>query len=344
MRILYLSCHSILEYEELILFKELGYEVFSPGAYWHPEEGDGSRPGIPGLTYKQEWIDSYNKIGQEFPGQEGKAHLSRDLVDQFDVIICMHMPEWIESNWEVIKHKRVIWRTIGQSVASTELSMQRFINEGLQVVRYSPQEVNIPHFAGQHGMIRFYKDPDIYTGWTGEDKSVITFCQNMQQRGTSCGYQIFDQATKPFPRKLFGPGNEQPVFGQGKVSFEEQLAQLKKNRVFLYTGTHPASYTLGFMEAWMTGIPVVSVGARHGNANHLRNHDLFEVHKLIQNGVSGFVSDTIEGLQVYIRKLLTCDGLAQEISFAGQRAARRHFSKDAIKYAWKDFLENPKTK
>jgi glycosyltransferase involved in cell wall biosynthesis len=339
MKIIYLSCHSILEHNEITLFHELGYEVFSPGAYWHPQEGDGSRPGIPGLKYKQEWIDAYNDIGQRFPGAEGKEHLSKELVDMFDVVICMHQPHWIQKNWKVLKDKRVIWRTIGQSVASTEQFMAPYRKRGVEVVRYSPREVNIPHFCGQDGMIRFYKDPKIYCDWNGKKKNVITFCQNMEQRGTSCGYQVFDRVTAPFPRKLFGPGNEQPGLGVGKVSFERQLRELRDNRVFFYTGTHPASYTLGFMEALMTGTPIVAVGPLWGNANHLRNHNLYEVHHLIEDGVSGFISDDFDVLQEKIKLLFKNRAVAEEVSENGRKLALRHFNKEPIKAAWKAYLE-----
>jgi hypothetical protein len=36
MRLLYLSAHSVLEFDEVSLFRELGHYVFSPGAYVNP--------------------------------------------------------------------------------------------------------------------------------------------------------------------------------------------------------------------------------------------------------------------------------------------------------------------
>lgn len=161
MRVLYLSCHETLEHDEILLFHELGYDLFSPGAYVEPQNrGDGwLRPSIPGLVYNQDIVQQYHRIGAQFPDQDGKRHLTREFVDNFDVVIVMHIPEWIEVNWEVMKHKRVIWRTIGQSVASIEQRMAHYKNLGLQIVRYSPREPRIPHFAGMDALIRFYKGP-----------------------------------------------------------------------------------------------------------------------------------------------------------------------------------------
>ena len=36
MKILYLSCHSVLEYDEIRILSDLGYDVFSIGAYITP--------------------------------------------------------------------------------------------------------------------------------------------------------------------------------------------------------------------------------------------------------------------------------------------------------------------
>jgi len=340
MKILYLSCHEILEHDELTLFHELGHEMFSPGAYVEPQNrGDQClRPGIPGLTYNPDIVKQYGQIGARFPGQDGKRHLTREFVDNFDAVVVMHIPDWIEVNWEAMKHKRVIWRTIGQSVASVERRMAPYRSQGLQIVRYSPRERGIPAFAGENAMIRFYKDPAVYTGWTGETAHVITFAQSMQQRGTHCNYALFERVTRPFHRKLFGPENLQPGFGMGKIGWQDQIRELQQARAYFYTGTHPASYTLNFIESWMCGTPVVAIGPRFGNADVWRDHNLYEIQDLIQSGVNGFISDDPSTLANYVRQLLANEPLARAISTAGRASAIQHFGKDVIKAAWKAFL------
>lgn len=341
MRLLYLSCHEILEHDELTLFNELGYSIFSPGAYVEPlNRGDQClRPGIPGLVYDPDVVQQYHRLGAQFPGEDGKRHLTKEFVDNFDVVVIMHIPDWIVVNWEAMKHKRVIWRTIGQSVASVEAKMASYRNQGLQIVRYSPREVKIPHFAGMDALIRFYKDPEVYRGWTGENLQVITFSQSMEQRGTHCNYAFFESVTKPFNRRLYGPGNNQPGLGAGKIEWWEQIRELQKARVYFYTGTHPASYTLNFIEAWMMGTPLVAIGPQHGNADIWRDHDLYEIPDLIQNGVNGFVSDDPSVLAGHIKNLMNDEALARRISEAGRAEAIRHFNKDSMRASWKMFLE-----
>ncbi len=340
-KVLYLSCHEILEFDEVKLLHELGHEVFSPGAYLFPNSHNDNnmRPSLPELVYDLDLVRRWVKHDSVHPSVDGKSYLTKEIVDLFDIVIVMHVPDWIKKNWEVMKHKTVIWRTIGQSVASTEQGLKPYRDQGLKVVRYSPQESFIPHFIGQDALIRFYKDPSDYGDWNGNKKEVITFCQNMQDRGDACNYDTFESVTRPFPRKLFGPGNEQPGFGMGKVPYSRLLQEMRDNRVYFYTGTHPASYTLNFMEAWMTGTPIVAIGPQYGNADHLRNHNLYEIQSLIQNGINGFIADNPAELTVYIKDLLSDNGLASRISTAGRTDAIRHFGKDLIKASWASYLD-----
>lgn len=340
MKILYLSVHEILEFDEVKLLNELGYEIFSPGAYVDlGNRGDHClRPQIPGLAYDPDILEQYHRIGAQHPGEDGKLYLTKDFVDNFDCVLVMHWPDYVRRNWEVIKHKRVIWRTIGQSINKNEKEMRPYKHQGMQIVRYSPMETTIPGFIGMDALIRFYKDPDEFKGWTGEKKSVITFAQGMKVRGAACNFDFFEEVTRPFDRTLFGPQNGDVDWSGGKLSYEQMKEELRSNRVYFYTGTHPASYTLNFVEAWMTGIPVVAVGPGHGNASYFKGHKLYEIHKLIDNGISGFCSDDIGELREYIQNLFNSDLLAQQIGGAGRTTAIKHFGKSIIKAAWRNFL------
>lgn len=340
MRILYLSCHSILEHNEILLFHQMGHKVFSPGAYVCPANpGDHTlRPGIPDLIYDPDILAQFHRIAGSCPGSDAKDYLTKEFIDNFDVVIVMHMPRWVTRNWEAIKHKRVIWRTIGQSVASTEAQLLPYRQAGMQIVRYSPKERNIPGYIGEDGIIRFYKDSRVYGPWIGSNKRVISLAQHMKQRDSACNYTFFEEVTRPFPRHLFGPGNEGQDWTTGKIPFDQLIQELKLNRVYFYTGTHPASYTLNFIEAWLSGIPVVAIGPAHGNASYFPGHDLYEVPELIKNYTTGFVSDDIRELRSHIKLLLDNDIVAKTIGVQGRQAAERIFGKDTICFQWKRFL------
>src|SRR5947209_10116141 len=188
MRILYLSCHTVLEYDEIKLFTELGHEVFSVnGSYSNPTSPiDPKRPAIAASFY--EYLSGVAL-------QCSKENLHEELIAWADCIIVMHRPDWILQNWMKMKHKPVIWRSIGQSVPEIENRLAMCQAMGMKNVRYSPLEATIPGYLGADAMIRFYKDEQEFGNWNGSKAAVLTVGQSMQQRGRWCGYQIFDEVT-----------------------------------------------------------------------------------------------------------------------------------------------------
>jgi hypothetical protein len=340
MKLLYLSCHSIQEYDDITLLHELGYEVFSAGAYLDPQKPhDQMRPPIPWMTVDQDILEQFHRIGAQHPGKDTKEHLTKEFVDNFDVVIVNHIPQWVPMNWNNMRHKRVIWRTIGQSIAPVEKMMRPFREQGMEIVRYSPIEQTIPGYIGGDAVIRFYKNPDEYGPWNGQVKRVINFTQAMKQRDFACNFTFFEHVTRPFERHLFGPGNEGLTWSTGRVDYDQLKKEMCNNRVYFYTGTHPASYTLNFIEAWMTGIPIVAVGEEVGNPHRYHpGHKMYEIPHLIQNDINGFCSDDPGELQDAIRLLMEDDDYAQEISAAGRKSAIETFGKDKALEAWKKYL------
>lgn len=329
MKILYLSCHSILEYDELKLFEELGLDYFSLGSYIDP--GRPVDPIRPSLKHRpDEWYI------QNAPMRE---KLTPEFIERFDTIIVMHVPQWIIANWPVIKHKRVIWRTIGQSTPEVERRLAPYRAEGLQVLRYSPREQYIKDNMGFDGMIRFYKDPLEFNHWTGGGNEVITFAQDMKHRGEYTNPDIWLKVVEGFNAKVYGPKNEEMgEYSGGFCSYEQMKQKMRDARVYFYTGTQPASYTLNFIEALMTGVPIVALGPKYANSLELAG-DTYEIPDIIQNGVNGFWSDDVDELRGYIKSLVNKKSLANHISAGGRDTAIKLFGKDTIKMYWQKFLE-----
>ncbi len=334
MKILYLSVHEILEYDELRLFTELGHECYSIGAYTNPYGDENrKRPGLPDMPFNQAFHDLAVTVAAD------KANIPAELFEYADTVIVMHEPSIIENNWERMKHKRVIWRSIGQSIPQVEERLRRFRQEGLQVVRYSPTEQTIKDNIGADATIRFYKDPDEFNGWTGQEKQVVTFAQSMKSRGAFCNFELFNAATEPFKRKVYGPNNDDiGELNGGLLTYTDLKQQLRDSRVYFYTGTHPASYTLNFIEALMTGTPVVAIGQEWGNSKDFPDQRTYEIPSLILNGVNGYQSDEIESLQRFISMLMNDASLAKNIGFRGRQRAIELFGKELIKKQWKAFL------
>lgn len=335
MKLLFLSCHSIEEYDEIILFRELGIDVFAHGTYMDQSNpGDPKRPPIPSHL-AQSRDNELIELAHRYP----KECLRKELVDKFDAILVMHIPHWISKNWDVLKNKIVIWRTTGQSITANENELRPFRQQGMKIVRYSPREKTIMNYIGEDALIRFYKDPQEWKNWNGIKRQVITVGQNMKARNPHCNFPIFEQATRGFPRKLFGPDNENSGIPGGLLSYGMLKKQLQDNRVYFYTGTHPACYTLNFIEAFMTGIPIVAIGHKHGNMP-IDTQNTYEIPDIIQNGVNGYISDDVRILRKYIKSLMRHYQLTQAISEEGRATAIQYFGKEKIKEQWREFFED----
>ena len=333
LKILYLPCHSILEYDQYRLWLELGHEVFSVGSYINPHQPhDNKRPAILEGKYYEHLVsvsDVYSK-----------DNLCEDWVNWCDVIVVDHIDTWVSNNWEKIKNKKVVLRTIGQNTSANEFRIQPFREQGLKIVRYSPKEENISLYNGCDAMIRFCKDPEEYKDWNGNTSEVITMGQSVKKRGEFCNWDIFEQATEGLPRSIFGSENQDIPDWKGQLEYEQMKKTFRDYRCFFYTGTQPASYTLTLIETMMTGIPVVAIGKGLGNSLFNKEQDTYEVDSIIENGVSGFVSDDIPELREFVNRLLTDHKLAKEIGEAGRKRAIELFGKEKIMKEWEEFFKS----
>lgn len=344
MKLLYFSTHSILEFDEVKLFTELGHEVFSMGAFQNSNLGDSMRGPIPGLYDNPEL--------RELSHQCTKEDIHPKLVEWMDVCIMMHNPPgvkhaqpWLANNWKKMKGKPVVWRSIGQSTRQIEEGIKEFRSKGLKIVRYSPKEESIPEYQGGDAMIRFYKDPNEYTGYLGTTERIVNVSQalfggrEVKSRGDHMSLQLFNKVVTGLPWKVFGPDNENAGENNGGLLSHEDMKQmLRLNRVYFYTGTRPASYTLALIEAMMTGIPIVSVGNAAGNDVY-RDQKTFEVPEILgENGVAGYWSDSPTELHDYCDFLLKNPKKALEVGTAGRVRAIELFGKANIAIAWRDFL------
>jgi hypothetical protein len=342
MNILYLASHAVAEYDLLDLFTRIGYDTFVPGGYERPSEpGEGMRPSLPDAPYHPDLVEACN-LQREAMGDPGhridwaKAVIHPAVLDWADTIICEHFPErWLVPQWGRIRDKRVIWRTCGQSSPGLERMMFTLRRDGLQIVRYSPAErrafTRLGQFAGEDAVIRFWKDPDEWNGWVGEPAYVTNVTQNLMQRGEATNGQFWLAATKGLPTYPIGEGSE-VIGGPGKVSYEDMKDTLRNSRAYLYTGTQPASYTLGLIEAMMTGIPVVSIGPAW-----MQIPDLFEAPDLVHS------YDQASDAQTMLRRLLADHQFASDVGSLHRDVAVALFGRETIARQWIDFLGNPMT-
>jgi len=350
MNVLLLTSHSIAEYDDLRMLTDLGYDVFSIGAYTSPAEPtDDKRPALDAPAHpelaalcdeqREAMTREWGEPGPYIDWAKGKLH--PEVVDWADVIIVHHFPEtWIGGQWDKIKHKRVVWRTCGQSDPRLEMTMSQYRAQGLQVVRYSPAERRafqpLTMWAGEDTVIRFGKYPADYGPHDGRMAAVGNVTQHMAQRGDACGLDRWLSATDGLAVYPAGPGSES-LGGIGALPYEGMLDYLRMIRVYLYTGTMPASYTLGLIEAMLSGVPVVSISAMDWGRNWA-GETLFEGHDIAGS------SYPIDWTPKELRYLLDFHEAAKVRGERGRQRAIDIFGIERIAARWQDFLDGRELK
>ena len=352
MNVLLCLSHAIEEYDQLQLLHGLGYNVASIGGYIDPSHPHtDSRPALPAIPMVPEIKAAVDGLGTFDNLGAAQGRLPDAVLEWADVIIYHHYLDRLYGQWDRIRawraarsDRRVIWRTVGQSVEHNEEQAQAYRADGLEIVRYSPRERAIPGFAGEDALIRFYKDPDEWYGWTGHVSAVINFTQHLAQRDPYTNFGFWDGATRDLPRIPMGPGSE-PIGGTGAQSYDEMRQALRDHRAYLYTGTQPASYTLGLIEAMMTGIPVVSI-----TPDFMRvfpyGPDLFEGMDIVEFGslpvsVVGSLAQVVLNTHEMLSDLLRFDERAANHSRAMRSRAIELFGIATIGPQWQSYLGTP---
>lgn len=339
MNILYLSCHEILEFDELSLLSEIpGVAVRSIGAYADPTTDKAMRPAIPTMQFSEEhmeWIADY----------EPNHILDRRFLDWADVIIYMHLPKHLMQSKEVLDDFKgpIIYRSIGQSSDSVEILLQRFKDrwgDRFKIIRYSPNEIHHINYAGCDGIIRFYKDSVEYQGWKLPDKpTVLMALQAAPERGTFGKFEQMADATEDFDRILIGPRNEGYSHRMRTFypSYKDYKKFLQTTGVLFYGGMIPASYTLTFMEAMMSGMPIVALDKHLWVSEHAGwcNPDVYEVPELID---ADCVVHSWQEVPFVLQKLLDDPDRMWRVSHTNRLNATMLFDKINVDKKWRVLL------
>lgn len=337
MKILYISCHAILEYDEVKLLTELGHDVFSVGAYSDPKGHPTlPRPGIEGMKHRpfyQKLASSVVSKGYDIP---------QPLINWADTIIFMHMDTALRKNLHKMKGKRVIYRSIGQTTPANEQLLAGLRKDGVELLRYSIMESNIPDYAGADNCIYFYKDPDEFHHWHGSTRAALNITQSFIERTEHTRSTHIMLAAATIPLHVYGIGNEEKQIDSttisGEIDYQDLLVALSSYRAYIYGGTWPAPYTLSFIEAMMAGIPILALtGAIANQLNGTTHFRTYEPDLFIHNGVNGFIGSPIE-LNEKLRLLMHDKELAHEIGQEGREYAIDTFGKEVIAQKWREYL------
>lgn len=353
-KVLYCSSwHPVLEWDDLVVLNELNIDWFSTGIYLDPSanhplimRGTFNRKVDPYLA--EQW---YNINPTTYGTRWGRFKITKEFADNFDIIFINNFIYYLEDNWEAIKHKPVIYRTYDRHTPVDEAKLARFQKEGLKVVRLFDFETRIPFATKSDAVISNYVDSCVYKDWKGDDQSVLTFNNDFADRlnhpnpngGLAFpGYHVYLKVKDDFPTKFYGGNNRKHTevsFSLGEASWDKQKEEYRNCRVYFSLGSKPAPYTYSFIEAFMTGIPTINFGPKLGDYDHPDYRGSYIVPSIVENGVTGFCSDSEEEIRAYIQLLLDDHGLANEISINSRNKAKELFDKPKIVKLWGEFLK-----
>ena len=337
MNILYVSVHQILEYDEIRMFQKAGHVVFSLGVYFGFKASQQFRPELPFGDAERRMMAVFEASGcsYEYGSPIPDQILTDSFIDQFDIVLVMHSIDFIEHHWNTISRCPVIWRTIGVNIEAEEERIAPFRAKGCKIVRYSPMEALAKYYAGHDAVIRFGKFPNDFAPWTGEAKQVVLFSMAMKARFPA-EYEQVAESLQGFPHVIGGAHNQDIPNAVGVVPYEGQLDLLRKSRIYLYGAGTFISYTLNFIEAWMSGIPVIVLDGRSVlPADYFR---FAEVTSLINGGTSGMIVTSVSQAKDVIAYLLDNIELAGAIGTNGRAAATAIFGVENISKQWNEFL------
>lgn len=328
MKILYFSVHAVLEDDETRMFKKLGHDVFPLGANFGFQSAQPFRDPIVFNETEHALLEQFRAMGCTFPyaaDPTAQTHLTAEFIALFDVIVVMHDLNFIQQFWPVLSQRPVIWRTIGQNIDECEPVAAGLHEQGMHIVRYSPAERRSAAYCGETALIRFGKDPDDYGPWSGDNGHVLTFANLFEQRYPSSAAQ-YRAIVTDVPSMLGGSGNESFSEKIGFLSPLQQREHYNACRAYLYCSGPTIPYTLNFMEALMSGMPMVVT-------DFAPSHPFYEIPTLVSGG-AGIVASTIEEAQKALRDLLDDDDAARQMSEQARARAIQLFSTDHIGKQW----------
>ncbi|BCW88342.1 hypothetical protein sos41_14810 [Alphaproteobacteria bacterium SO-S41] len=315
------------------MFHKMGHFVFPLGVYFGGRRSEGFRPEIDFRPDVAQYTEQFLALGGKFRyGSPASSHvITREFVELFDVVVVMHDSEFIKTHWAALSARPVIWRTIGVDTVRLEYEMADVRAMGCVIVRYCPKEAVVEPYLGHDAIIRFPKQPDDFAEWQGDGANVLTFSNTMRQRFEKEA-AIFSESVRGLKAVIGGIGNDGMENAIGLVEFAEQLELLKTSRAYYYCAGSHIPYTLNFIEAWMSGIPLVALDCRAVHAPDVCR--FAEVPHLIEHEKTGFLVENAEDANAAFRRLIEDPALAKKIGQQGREAAKALFSHDAVSAGW----------
>jgi hypothetical protein len=347
MRICITGGHSELVYDMILMFQRLGHDVVCVGGM-----PDHKRDKLPNCDWKRSSHESLHretlKYLEEFPGDYHPPYImgdpSKNQPSIYDWMIKRGLGDAIEDIAEDVdvfygfiprilglyyKHKPMIWQMMGGEHRSYLAPAKEVSRHGGRVVCHS--EKNAALLDNQFPVIHFYKDPDEFCDWTGDEEAVLYVANVINQRKDACQLKTFMDTKLENRWYLAGTGNSDFFGSRAKeFSYSEYKKKMRDCRLYYNLGTVPVPYTMAPIEAAMTGMPVLTGDYIHPPVNVLPQ---YQVPELLGEGC--MITDS----KFKINALLKTKWGLKKMSDKARDNAIHHFGIENVSKKWKKLLD-----
>lgn len=148
----------------------------------------------------------------------------------------------------------------------------------------------------------------------------LVVVNHLARRGRRLGLDVYERVREEIPLDLVGMGSALVQGGKGEIPPDELAGFASRYRFFF----HPIRYTslgLALCEAMMAGMPVVALATT-------------EAVTVIDDGVDGFVSTSVDDLLEGMRLLLADPQVAHRMGREARATALRRFSQERFAAEW----------
>lgn len=169
-------------------------------------------------------------------------------------------------------------------------------------------------------------DPDDYAPWEGAVESGLRVANHVKQKSEYLLWQFHEEIFRAdLPCRLVGVNPDRPGVSPA-AGWADLRRLLREHRFFVHTAAESLEdgYNLASLEAMAAGLPLVC------NAH---------TSCPIEDGRSGFVSDSVEHLRDGVRRLLADRGLARQMGAAARELVGAQFPMAAFVDAWNRVIE-----
>lgn len=351
MRIGITGGHSELLYDMILLFQSIGLDVFVIGG-----EPDHKRPSIDDKSIficneehqfiEQRIIEYQHRYGYNLfnylTGYKNQPTLNSFLESTGckDAIetIAEHVDIFYGFNTKYIstfyKSKPIYWQLIGGENITWWNAIKEVLNANGNVICYSENQAS--QFSNRLNTIHFYKDPDEWSCYNGNDEQVMYVANALHDRKLACHEDYFFNTRIHNKWCLAGSHNE--FYNHQdyddyelaiELDYDEYQGCMQHSRLFYNLGTEPAPYTLAFIEALMTGMPILT-----GDYKHPSPYPKYQVPELL--GDNCILTDNKD----FIKLLLDDKKRCKMIGDKNRDIAIREFGLETIKKQWSQIFNN----